>query len=194
MDSPWDDAADPQTSTDIEWTKISSEFTTVGYREGITAGKESALQEGFDAGFATVGAPLGREIGFLRGTASALVAFINSSACQHPKKDELLAEARAIATGLAVVRFTDVVPRDLEAEAHAREHLADEDADDDAMDENEDLADKRKMERLEDMLAGLSAEVEAPDKTARPTLDDVHVLEGRLQALNAQLGLVVNRS
>ncbi|KAJ7043468.1 hypothetical protein C8F04DRAFT_1072167 [Mycena alexandri] len=193
MDSPWDEDPNPESSRDIEWTKISSEFTTVGYREGITAGKEDALQEGFDTGFATVGAPLGREIGFLRGTASALVAFINSSACRHPKKDELLAEARATAAGLAVVRFTDVVPRDLEAEAHAREHLADAD-EDDAMDENEDLADKRKMERLEDMLAGLSAQVGAPDKTARPTLDDVRALEGRLQALNAQLGLVVNRS
>jgi hypothetical protein len=38
----------------------------VGYREGITAGKESALQEGFDTGFASVGAPLGRDIGFIR--------------------------------------------------------------------------------------------------------------------------------
>ncbi|KAJ7175929.1 hypothetical protein C8R46DRAFT_1080076 [Mycena filopes] len=191
MDSPWDEDANPESSRDIEWTKISSEFTTVGYREGITAGKEAALQEGFDTGFATVGAPLGRDIGLLRGMASALVAFVNSSACQHLEKGALLTEARAIATGLASVRFTDVVPRDLEAEAHAREHLADAD-DDDAMDENEQLGDKRKMEQLEDMLASLSAE--APEKSARPTMEDVRALEGRLQALSARLELVVDRS
>ncbi|KAJ7041185.1 hypothetical protein C8F04DRAFT_1208450 [Mycena alexandri] len=190
MDSPWNENANPESSRDIEWTNISSEFTTVGYREGITAGKESALQEGFDTGFATVGAPLGHEIGFLRGMASALVAFVNTGA--HADKHALLTEARAIATGLAVVRFTDVVPRDIEAEAHAREHLA-EVYDGDPGDGNEELGDKRKIEQLEDMLAGLSAEAETPGKTVRPTLDDVRVLEGRLQALSAQLGLVVDR-
>jgi hypothetical protein len=164
----------------------------VGYREGITAGKESALQEGFDTGFANVGAPLGRDIGFLRGMSSALVAFLNSSACQHVEKESLLAEARAVAASLAVVRFTDVVPRDLEAEEHAREHLADSD---DPMDENEELSDKRKMEGLEDMLSRLTAGAANPDLAdTRPTLDDVRILEGRLHALNARLGLDVNRS
>lgn len=167
----------------------------MGYREGITAGKESALQEGFDTGFASVGAPLGRELGSLRGMASALVAFLNSSVCDHVEKDVLLAEARSIAAGLAVIRFSDVVPRDLEAEAHARQHLADDD-DDSGMDENEELNEKRKMEGLEDMLSRLTAGAvnsEMADKT-RPTMDDVRVLERRLQALNARLGLDVNRS
>ncbi|KAJ7482258.1 hypothetical protein B0H11DRAFT_1724055 [Mycena galericulata] len=194
-DSPWDDSADQQTSRDIEWTKVSFEFTNVGYREGIIAGKESALQEGFDTGFASVGAPLGREIGSLRGMASALVAFLNSSLCNHVNKDALLAEARAIATDLAFVRFTNVVPRDIEAEEHARQHLADED-DDLGMDENEELSEKRKMEGLEDMLSRLTAGAtnsEMADKT-RPTMDDVCVLGSRLLALNVQLGLEVNRS
>ncbi|KAJ7777539.1 hypothetical protein DFH07DRAFT_797205 [Mycena maculata] len=194
MDSPWDDGANQETSRDIEWTKISSEFTNVGYREGITAGKESALQEGFDTGFASIGAPLGREIGSLRGMSSALVAFLNSSACHHAEKDAMLVEARAIAAGLAGVRFTDVVPRDLEAEEHAREHLAEED--DLGLDDNEELSEKHKMEALEDMLSRLTpgaANSEVTDKT-RPTMDDVRILEGRLQALNARLGLVVNRS
>ncbi|KAJ7778520.1 hypothetical protein B0H16DRAFT_889687 [Mycena metata] len=188
MDSPWDENTNPESSRDNEWTRISSEFTTVGYREGIPAGKESALQEGFNTGFATVGAPLGHEIGFLRGMTSALVAFLNSSACLHANKHALLIEARVIATGLAVVRFTDVAPRDIEAEAHAREHLL-ADADDDPGDGNEELGDQRKIEKLEDMLASLSAETETPGKTVRPTLNEVRVLEGRLQALSAQLGL-----
>ncbi|KAJ7468626.1 hypothetical protein FB451DRAFT_1368909 [Mycena latifolia] len=182
MDSPWDEDATQETSRDIEWTKISSEFTNVGYREGITAGKESALQEGFDAGFAGVGAPLGRDLGFLRGMSSALLAFLNSSVCHHAEKDSMVVEARAIAAALAVVRFTDVVPRDLEAEEHARQHLSD--SEDTGMDENEELNEKRKMEGLEDMLSRLTAG--APnsdtDKT-RPTIDDVRILESRLQVL-----------
>jgi hypothetical protein len=167
----------------------------VGYREGITAGKESALQEGFDAGFALVGAPLGRDLGFLRGMASALVAFLGSGACQHAEKGSLLAEARAIAAALGAVRFSDIVPRDLEAEEHARQHLADsEDADimEMEMEGSENLAEKRKMEKLEDMFSQLAAGAGA-EKT-RPTVDDVRVLEARLQALNARLALAVNRS
>ncbi|KAJ7623659.1 hypothetical protein FB45DRAFT_112349 [Roridomyces roridus] len=193
LDSPWDDTAAPSISRDIEWTKISNEFTNVGYREGITAGKESALQEGFDDGFAGVGVPLGREIGALRGRAAALLAFVQSPLCVVEGREALLAEARAIASALANVRFTDVVPRDLEAEAHAREHLAD---DEHGVDENEELKEKRKMEGLEDMLAQLTAGAPSAgmgDKP-RPTMEDVRALEDRLKALSARLGLPVERS
>ena len=48
-----------------------------GYREGITAGKLSTLQSGFDQGFNEVGAPIGRIVGQLRGQVSALVTIIN---------------------------------------------------------------------------------------------------------------------
>ncbi len=44
-----------------------------GYREGITAGKLSTLQEGFDQAFAEVGVPLGRQVGLLRGKMDALL-------------------------------------------------------------------------------------------------------------------------
>ncbi|KAK7055151.1 Yae1-N domain-containing protein [Favolaschia claudopus] len=192
MESPWDETATSETATENEWAKISSDFTNAGYREGITAGKESALQEGFDSGFATVGAPLGRDIGFLRGMASALTAILQSNVCDHPEKDALLSEARDIAANLAVVRYTDVVPRDLEAEAHAREHLQE----DDPMDENEELSEKRKMEGLEDMLSRLTAGAHNADaaQKSRPTMDDVRLLEGRLHALSARLGINVDRS
>ncbi|KAG8714075.1 hypothetical protein FRC09_018034, partial [Ceratobasidium sp. 395] len=70
-----DDGPDPQTTVaDREWNKLSNDFMTAGYREGITAGKESALQEGFDDGFASVGASLGRQLGVLRGMANAALA------------------------------------------------------------------------------------------------------------------------
>ncbi|KAJ7506230.1 hypothetical protein B0H11DRAFT_1677904, partial [Mycena galericulata] len=118
----------------------SNDFLQVGYRGRITAGKESALQEGFDTGFASADAPLGREIGPLRGMASALVAL-------HVDKDAMLAKARAIALDLAAVHFTEVVLRYLEAEEHVRQHLANED-DDLRLDEKEELSEKRKMEVL----------------------------------------------
>ncbi|KAJ7058045.1 hypothetical protein C8F01DRAFT_1149291 [Mycena amicta] len=160
MDSPWNDDATPESSSHIEWSKISSEFTNAGYREGITAGKESALQEGFDAGFA---------------------------------QDPLLAEARAIAVALADVRFSDISPRDLEAEAHAREHLA---LDDDDNDENPELRERREMEALEDMLGRLTPGPTNPGalESTRPTMVDVQKLADRIQVLTQTLGVNVDRS
>ncbi|KAJ7279044.1 hypothetical protein C8J57DRAFT_1059386, partial [Mycena rebaudengoi] len=169
-----------QSSRDVEWNKISTDFTHVGYREGITAGKKSALQEGFDAGVALVGALLGRDLGFLHGMASALVAYQGSAsgACQHAA---LLAEARAIAAALGAVRLSDIVPRDLEAEEHARQHLADsEDADimEMEMEGSEKLAEKLKMEILEDIFSQLTAGgTQADAENTRPTVEDVRVLE-----------------
>ncbi|KIM78529.1 hypothetical protein PILCRDRAFT_98408 [Piloderma croceum F 1598] len=147
MDSPWDD--DAGFSSEAEWTRISNEFTNTGYREGITAGKESALQEGFDDGFAHVGVPLGHELGILRGIASALYSFLSSTS---PAQDPMVVEARDIASLLANIRFTDIAPRDLEAEEHARQHL---EADDNTLDMNEEVEEKRRMEELEDIQARL---------------------------------------
>ncbi|KAA1469679.1 hypothetical protein DENSPDRAFT_879117 [Dentipellis sp. KUC8613] len=188
-ESPWDDAptASPHAG-DAEWDKMASDFTNAGYREGITAGKEGALQEGFDAGFAQVGVPLGHELGLLRGLAAALQSFCESL----PRTDESsarLTEARAINENLAEVRFTDIVPRDLEAEQHAREHL---ESFGEELDENEELAEKRKVEQLEDMMNQLTADAGGSQaKSARPTADDVRALKARLEALIAAAGLDV---
>lgn len=154
-----------------------------GYREGITAGKESALQEGFDAGFAQVGAPLGRELGILRGVASVLVSFLASSG----SLPSTLANARDISAQLASIRFSDVAPRDLEAEAHAREHLEDGESYDIDVDIPEELAEKRELERLEDMLAGMAANGHKGG-TTRPTIEDVRMLQERLYALCETIG------
>ncbi len=154
-----------------------------GYREGITDGKESALQEGFDAGFAQVGAPLGRELGTLRGIASALVHFLTLSGPLSSTLDE----ARDISAQLASIRYSDIAPPDLEAEAHAREHLESGEGDDD-IDIPEELAEKQKMEKLEDMLASMTADGHKAE-AQRPTIEDVRRLKNRLYGLCGTMGV-----
>ncbi|EGN98029.1 hypothetical protein SERLA73DRAFT_26694, partial [Serpula lacrymans var. lacrymans S7.3] len=147
IDTPWDDNANANIVRETEWSNISNEFTNAGYREGIVAGKESTLQEGFDAGFASVGVPLGRKLGNLRGVISAVLSVLGSQPDSQPSAD-LLIEAREIAAALANIRFSDIAPPDLEAEQHAREHL---DKDDLPLGAGEESEQKRKLESLEDM-------------------------------------------
>ncbi|KZT28873.1 hypothetical protein NEOLEDRAFT_1145623 [Neolentinus lepideus HHB14362 ss-1] len=152
-ESPWDESPlDAKHNEHAQWTKLENDFTNAGYREGITAGKESALQEGFDAGFAQDGAPLGRELGLLRGACAALVSFLAASTDDNAG---VLREARDISAQLANVRFSDIAPRDEEAEQHAREHLAEEEDEIGMeMQGGEEAAERRRMERLEDMMGG----------------------------------------
>lgn len=129
-----------------------------GYREGITAGKESTLQAGFDAGYAQVGVPLGREIGLLRGTAAAFMSFIDSPRSPHSAETRTFVreELRGIIATLSTIRFPDIAPRDLEAEAHAREHLTDGEGDlpvnefdENGIVQDSEAADRRKVELLD---------------------------------------------
>lgn len=83
-----------------------------GYRDGISAGKEAALQEGFDAGFARAGAPRGRELGVLRGLAAALLHHLTRSS--PGPAAETQARAREIVDRLAAMRFADLVLPDEE--------------------------------------------------------------------------------
>lgn len=120
---------------EAEWTRLSSGFQNVsppspykttnhlldksqaGYREGITAGKEGALQEGFDTGFAQTGGPLGRELGLLRGVASALLLHLSQTRTRteepHTESESesgASANVREIVDALAAVRFADIAP------------------------------------------------------------------------------------
>ncbi|KAK0476070.1 hypothetical protein IW261DRAFT_1339996 [Armillaria novae-zelandiae] len=183
MDSDWDEEVTSDLHIgETEWNKMSSEFINTGYREGITAGKEAALQEGFDAGFAQVGAPIGHELGLLRGIASVLTAFLSSAS------DPDWQEARRISSALSSIRFSDIAPRDLEAEQHAREHL------EDGAPEPEEIEEKRKIEDLEDMLNRLSAGKNITVDEGRPTLEDLQKLKERLKALMEKSSLEVERS
>ena len=174
-----------------------------GYREGITAGKESALQAGFDAGYAQVGVPLGREIGLLRGTALALTTFIDSQQPPQPVEiqNEVMKEIRAISAQLSCIRFSDIVPRDLEAEAHAREHLAESEGDlpvhgldENGLVEDEEAMEKRKIEQLEDMMSSFGTNPGPSSNLPRPGPEEVKAIRKRLLDVARVLGLELDLS
>ncbi|KAI0458540.1 hypothetical protein F5B21DRAFT_435770 [Xylaria acuta] len=59
----------------LDTQRLRSQHNTVGYREGITAGKAGSIQAGFDQGFAlgaNIGMRAGRILGLLEGISAAL--------------------------------------------------------------------------------------------------------------------------
>ncbi|KAG1743299.1 uncharacterized protein EDB91DRAFT_238992 [Suillus paluster] len=182
MDSPWEEDPRPDYAPEADWAKLSNQFTNSGYREGIVAGKESAIQEGFDMGFADVGVPIGRELGSMRGVISAIASFLSSKS--REESAIALATAREISSSLASVRFSDIAPPDQEAEQHAREHL-----DDAPIGQSEELLQKKEMEGLEDMLQRLTAGSPSTPSQGRPTREDVVRLREGIMTLSGQLGL-----
>ena len=81
-------------------------------------------------------------------------------------------DAQEISSQLSKIRFSDIMPRDLEAEEHARHHLEEEGVE---IDVHEKLAAKRDIEGIEDMLANLATGTK-PAGTARPSVEDVCIL------------------
>lgn len=163
-----------------------------GYREGITTGKEKALQAGFDDGFANVGAPIGRELGILRGIASALLPFVSSYPSQTPDQELLANEVRQVTSLLADIRFTDITPRDVEAEEHAQEHAW---VNGNQSEMSEEVAAGTRIGGPEDVLSTIAAEASSGEiQRGRPTIDDVRQLKMRLEHLIQRLGLNINLS
>ncbi|KAG8742511.1 hypothetical protein FRC10_001345 [Ceratobasidium sp. 414] len=183
-----DDGLDAQaTVADREWNKLSNDFMTAGYREGITAGKESALQEGFDDGFASVGAPLGRQVGMLRGAASAALALCVRRRGQEGS--DLETELRDIVRCLARVRLSTLAPPDMQAIEHAKAHGAD-----DAPDVGDvEMSAQASMDGLEDALDALSTNGPARTSvgpTARSAAAaDLARLGERLESTRRALGI-----
>ena len=158
----------------------------------------STLQAGFDTGYAQVGVPLGREIGLLRGTALALATFIDSSQPHQPAEvpNGILEEIRSISTQLSDIQFSDIVPRDLEAEAHAREHLADDEGDlpvnsvdEHGVVQDEGTVEKKKMEQLEDMMSSFGTNPTPSSHLPRPGPEDLKAIHVRLSQVAKILGL-----
>ncbi|QRW06579.1 hypothetical protein RhiLY_05578 [Ceratobasidium sp. AG-Ba] len=181
-----DDGPDAHTSAaDREWNKLSNDFTNAGYREGITAGKEASLQAGFDDGFASVGAPLGRRVGTLRGKANAALAL-----CARLGSTHLEAELRDITRCLTGVKLSALAPPDMQAIEHAKTHA------DDAPDVGDvEMSAQAHMDGLEEALGALSTtslgQVAGDDPMARSVAAEADLarLIERLGAVCRALGI-----
>ena len=126
------------------------------------------------------------------------MTFIGSPGLPQPAKvlNETLEEIRAISAQLSDIRFSDIVPRDLEAEAHAREHLADGEGDlpvsgldGSGVVQDEETVEKRKMEQLEDMMSSFGTNSAPDSNLPRPRLEDVNAIRVRLLHVARTLGL-----
>jgi hypothetical protein len=117
---------------------------------------------------------------------------LNETSTDGAHRDAARAEAHEIAAQLARVRFSDIVPRDLDAEAHARQHM---EAEGTPLAVHDEIAAKRDVEGMEDMLADMTAgNGKARGATVRPTMDDVRALGVRLSALSQRMGLGIDVS
>jgi len=171
-----------------------------GYREGITDGKLSTLQEGFDTSFAS-SVPSSRRLGQLRGRANALLAILTSSSSSRQPPSSLcttstsssdsdldsglVTAARALVSDLARVKRDDVLPIDAERIAHEKEEHGEDTA------FELDHTDARAMEGLEDALGRLGGS-KAPEPQGGLREEALlAALEERVRALEAQAGLAV---
>ncbi|WWC67920.1 uncharacterized protein I206_101838 [Kwoniella pini CBS 10737] len=152
-------ASDPLVNQ--EFTRLSNKFSDAGYREGITDGKLSTLQKGFDQGFAS-SVPLSRRVGILRGKSAALLAITSSSSSKSSSPSasstnlsskpthsttDLGESLRDLIRELGQLRRDDILPEDKERIEHEKVEHPD--------DENKfelDQSDKRDLENLEKSL------------------------------------------
>ncbi|KAK7264261.1 hypothetical protein RJT34_31867 [Clitoria ternatea] len=87
--SLWDDSDDKLDSLsdlDREWQRRHDQFHTIGYRDGLIAGKEASSQEGFNIGFKQ-SVLAGYSLGVVRGVTSAF------SHVPHQLKERLIETA-----------------------------------------------------------------------------------------------------
>ncbi|XP_044488541.1 uncharacterized protein LOC123213217 [Mangifera indica] len=71
-----DEEFDHSSDLDREWEKRRDQFSTIGYRNGLIAGKEASAQEGFNIGFKQSFLS-GYNWGLVRGVTSAFAALPN---------------------------------------------------------------------------------------------------------------------
>jgi hypothetical protein len=173
-----------------------------GYREGITAGKDGALQEGFDTGFAQTGGPLGRELGLLRGVASALLLHLSRTRTRTQHKDEephaesksglggTSADVREIVDALAAVRFADIAPpppsHEEGTEGHTHTHLVE-----DLKTGRDDDDDGGREEGEETRTSPRSPRSDGPGSVVT-TIEDVRALRVKLETLLCESGLKID--
>lgn len=154
-----------------------------GYREGITDGKLSTLQEGFDDSFTSSVSP-SRQLGGMRGRASALLALHTTLRPLPPSASSLLEDLRDLIRDLNKVKRAEVLPIDVEREEHERdEHGGEGDEHAFELEGNE----KRDMEGLENALQGLGANGSGTENEGKREEELLEDLRMRLEKIELDL-------
>lgn len=164
LSSRYSDVSVPCKSVDTLKSAHATSCLQAGYRDGITAGKNSRLQTGFDQGF-SLAAPYAREIGALRGIAASLLSLLTVPSANATKnarpvledafspeggqeqKERVVAELRELVSALGRLDANKVLPVDEEAEQHAREH------EDEGI--SEVMRQRKEMREMEELMGGL---------------------------------------
>jgi hypothetical protein len=171
---------DPMVSQN--WDRLTTKYTDVGYREGISEGKLSSLQEGFDQSF-RISVPNVRRLGNLRGHASGLLSYVVKREDKTEGGSSLVLAIRGLISDLGRITASDILPIDREAVEHAKEHSGGDD---------EDLPrEKKEMDDLTSAFDGMAGQkVEGVPGTKIEREDELLTLmERRLEALRQMAGL-----
>ncbi|CAN6457951.1 unnamed protein product [Victoria cruziana] len=107
------DGRDGKSELDREWNRRRNQFHTIGYRDGLMAGKEASAQEGFNAGFKE-SVMAGYNWGLVRGITSTLACLpdeLKEKLIGRPdKRDEMQAlyeATRSVSSSKALGFFHD---------------------------------------------------------------------------------------
>ncbi|KAG0479620.1 hypothetical protein HPP92_010478 [Vanilla planifolia] len=110
-DAPTDEHSSDSLILNREWERRHSQFHTMGYRDGITAGKEASAQEGFNDGFKQ-SVYAGYSWGLVRGISSVMATFpdhLKEKLIKDPQNKErlqkLYASTQAISSNNALQIF-----------------------------------------------------------------------------------------
>jgi len=167
------------------WERITTKYADVGYREGISEGKLSSLQEGFDGSFRT-SVPLVRRLGRLRGMVGGLLGYTLGLG---EGKEQMIKMIRELNSDLGRLKMGDVLPVDQEAMDHAKEHLGDD---------NEDLPrEGKEMDELMSAFDGAKVEVAGGPAGGEGSVQGrmreqqlLETMEARLEELMRLAGLI----
>ncbi|KAM0754101.1 hypothetical protein T439DRAFT_171557 [Meredithblackwellia eburnea MCA 4105] len=190
-DSPWMEDEPSQISNGEqvaaqEWSRLSQRYSDAGYRDGITAGKQSKLQAGFDQGFG-LASPFARRVGNLRGASATLLAILTTNAAgKHAgvffdtqladtsARQAVVSELRELVSALGRLDENKVLPVDQEAEDHAKSHG----------DEGISLVmmERKEMRGIEDLLGGMGGSTAGKE----PGLEECQT---RLEQILQRVGL-----
>lgn len=117
----WDDSDEvfgESSDLDREWQRRHDQFYTIGYRDGVIAGKEASAQEGFNIGFKQ-SVPIGYNWGLVKGATSAFACLpdelkerLVEDQGHRDKFQDLYKSVNSLSTPDALKLFSDEIMSD----------------------------------------------------------------------------------